>query len=74
MDYGTLLLNRFVIQHYKAGAKQVHVLFDSPSQQTFNPKVYEQKRRDTSILHTGSHEHIDFQPHTKVPKNMEIIH
>ena len=65
MDYAKLLLNRFVIQHYQAGVNQVHVLFDCPSQQHFNPKVYEQIRRDTSCVN-NTHELIKFQPWTKV--------
>lgn len=67
MDYAKLLFNRFVTLHYQAEVKQVHVLFDAPSQGKFNSKVYEQKRRDDSSC-KSNHEHITFQPCTKVPK------
>ncbi len=30
-DYAQLLFNRFVLEHFKAGAREVHLLFDKPN-------------------------------------------
>ena len=51
-NYAKLLLNRFALVHYKAGVKEVHMLFDAPMQLFFNPKVFEQMRRDITLVMT----------------------
>ncbi len=45
-EYAQLLFNRFVLEHFQAGAREVHLLFDKPSSQEFNPKAFEHTRRD----------------------------
>ena len=50
-DYAKLM---FVMPHYQ-------------DERHFNPKLYEQNRRD-STCDNNNHEHIQFQPSTKVPK------
>ena len=52
MEYGILILNRFVIPQYKAGTKEVHIVFDIPSERYFNPKSYEHNRRDKYAIIT----------------------
>ena len=43
------------------------MLFDAPRDvNTFNPKVYEQKRRDDSLASASSHQHIKFNPSTDI--------
>jgi len=41
-DYGNLLFHQHAVQHYKAGTIEVHLIFDNPRRQNFNPKQYEQ--------------------------------
>ncbi len=66
-EYATLLFNRFVSPHYQAGAMEVHLVFDSPSDRPFSPKCYERKRRDES--HSNPHHtHLPFTPSTKIPQ------
>ena len=67
MDYAKLILNRFALQHYQAGVREVHLVFDAPSNDYFNPKMYEQSRRDSTC--ESFHEHVHFEPCTKVPKS-----
>ena len=47
-EYAKFLFNRFVLEHYKAGASEVQLIFDKPGKQCFNPKQFEQSCRDTS--------------------------
>ena len=58
-DYAAFLFNRFVSPHYRAGAVEVHLVFDTPNRQPFNPKCYEHKRRD-QCHNTKDHEHLSF--------------
>ena len=65
-DYATFLFNRFFSPHYRAGAAEVHLVFDTPSrQQPFNPKCYEHKRRDQR----HNNEHLSFFPNTQIPNS-----
>ena len=65
-DYSSFLFNRFLLPHYQAQVNEVHLLFDAPSDGTlFNPKVYEQKRRDQGKSSTP-HQHVVFTPSTKI--------
>ena len=66
-NYAKLILNRFAMQHYQAGVQEVHIVFDAPFNHYFNPKMYEQSRRDSTCEST--HEHIPFELSTKVPKS-----
>ena len=68
-QYVQLLFNRFISHHFKTGAIEVHLIFDSPSVQAFNPKYHERTRRDTAHTPTSSHEHITFTPSTVIPNS-----
>ena len=68
-DYATLLFNRFFLPHFENNCEEVHIVFDAPNKQHFNPKIFEQTRRDQGHCSTKIHEHIDFTPHTKPPPN-----
>ena len=68
-EYATFLLNRFTSPHYLAGAKEVHLVFDTSNHvASFNPKCYERARRDQSHT-TDNHQHISFLPNTTIPHN-----
>ena len=61
------LFNRFLSEHYQT-ANEVHLIFDCPNNQNFQPKIFEQKRRDqgnSSANH--DHQHADFSPTTSTP-------
>ena len=64
-DYATFLFNRFLLPHYQLGVNEVHMLFDTPGDKNrFNPKLFEQKRRDNKGCTT--HEHVAFTPSTRI--------
>ena len=71
--YAELLFNRFILTHFKTGAIEVHLLFDSPSIQAFNPKSHERTRRDSTRTSSSSHVHITFTPSTLIPNNWRSL-
>ena len=67
-DYSLMLYYRFIDYHYKAGAIEVHVIFDKPLIDQFSSKAFERQRRDDN--RSGAHDvhvHIMFTPETSVP-------
>ena len=63
-EYAILLFNRFILEHYKAGVREVHLIFDKPSKQAFNPKQFEHAKRYLSkktSCKTLSAEHVSSQ-------------
>ena len=66
-EYVRLLLRRFIQPHFKQGTREVHVLFDKPPQSNFNPKQWEQEKRDMQQT-TSTHIH-DISDTTRVPSN-----
>jgi len=71
IQYSLFLFKRFLLPHFQAQVKEVHLIFDTPSGgEVFNPKMFEQKRRDTSN-DSVPHQHIAFTPTTKVPGNWQ---
>lgn len=67
-NYARLIFDRFALQHLKAGASEVHFVFDNPGQQPFNPKQFEHGRRDCTQKTTSHHQHISFTPETALPQ------
>ena len=67
-NYAQLIFDRFALQHFKAGASEVHFVFDNPGQQPFNPKQFEHGRRDCTQKMTSHHQHISFTPETALPQ------
>lgn len=69
-DYAMLLFNRFFAPYFQTNStKEIHLVFDAPNQQPFNPKAFEQRRRDQGRNTNSNHEHIHFTPSTKTPSN-----
>ena len=68
-EYVRLLLRRFVQLHFKQGTREVHVLFDKPPQSNFNPKQWEQEKRDDGQKQTTSVHVHDIRDTTQVPSN-----
>ena len=64
--YAEMLFSRFILSHFDNGAVEVHLIFDSPSVQPFNPKQMERMRRDNTHTDTSNHEHICFTPSSKI--------
>ena len=66
-EYGKFLFNNFLLQHYRVNVEEIHLLFDEPSPagQNFNPKLFEQTRRDQG-KNTQSHVHESFTPLTQL--------
>ena len=72
-SYADLLFNRFIRPHYQSGANTVHLIFDNPGQLTFNPKEFEQRKRDDQKKKHNNpkskpHEHAHFSPSTPVKR------
>ena len=65
-QYSHLLFNRFALDHFKSGTREVHFVFDTPSK-SFNPKIFEQSRRDAKTK--SAHQHQDFTPNTSIPSH-----
>ena len=65
-QYVQLLLRRFVQPHFMRGTSEVHVIFDKPPQSDFNPKQWEQEKRDQNSVH--SH-YTCISDTTQVPSN-----
>ena len=63
-----MLYNRFIDCHYKAGAVEVHLIFEKPLTGQFSPKVFERQRKyDCRSGSTNVHVHITFNPNMPVP-------
>ena len=56
-EYAQLLSRRFVRPQFDSGTTEVHILFDDPNHQPFNPKHWEQMRRDNHCS-TATHQHL----------------
>lgn len=67
-EYANLLFNRFVLEHYNAGVKEVYLIFDKPNQQAFNPKQFEHMKRYSKDKSLNHHEHISFTTQTNIPQ------
>ena len=68
-EYGALLLKVFVLPHFHNHSTEVHICFDNPKQQQFNPKECEQQRRDQACKSDlECHSHVMFTPHTTTPR------
>ena len=60
-DYTKQLFNRFIKEYFSCGVKEIHVIFDKATDSHCNPKVYEQKRRDSSKSSSSNHQHLSFE-------------
>ena len=53
--------------HLRAGATEVHVLFDDPDNSTKSPKEIERQKRDNSVHFDSEHECVPIEPEGIVP-------
>ena len=67
LDYSKFLFNQFVLEHFKAGTKEVHLIFDNPTNHRFNPKQFEHARRYINKKCNTQHEHCEFTPNSNIP-------
>ena len=67
-NYTQLMFERFALEHFKAGASEIHLIFDKPGQQLFNPKQFEHAKRDCTQKMSLQHQHISFTPETALPQ------
>lgn len=67
-EYTQWILDQHVKPHLRAGAQEVHVVFDSPGSMSQTPKELEQKRRDTcNNKLCDTHTCIQFTSTTAIP-------
>ena len=71
MDYAHVLFDRFALEYFRAGVQEVHLIFDKPGRQTFNPKQFEHAKRYTKGKSCNQHEHISFTPQTSIPQGWQ---
>ena len=68
-DYSKFLYHQYVIEHFKLGVSEVHLVFDNPTMNTFNPKQFEQARRhysENTMQHR--HQHHAFDVNSQIPQ------
>jgi hypothetical protein len=68
LEYSLLLLNRFVLPHFRRGGQEVHIIFDKPGSLPFSPKFSEHQRRDSKSIGYENHNHTTFTPETALPR------
>ena len=68
-NYACFLFEQFATQHFKAGVQEVHLVFDKPRRQPFNPKQYEHRKRYSE--NNNDHQHCSFTPTTSIPNNWQ---
>ena len=66
-DYSILLFNQVLAQYYRSGTDEVHLIFDKPGRQPFNPKSSEHHRRYNKNKSNNDHQHCCFSPTTTIP-------
>ena len=66
IEYTILLFNQFAIQYYKTGVKEVHLIFDKPGRQNFNPKQFEHNKRYSMCKLAKEHQHYSFTENTSI--------
>ena len=72
-DYVFLLFNQVVVQYYKAGTNEIHLIFDKPGRQKFNPKSFEHHRQYNKKS-ISQHQHCSFTPATTIlPRWQEYL-
>ena len=54
-DYANMLVNKFIAPYYKAGAMEVHIVFDDPDRHGISPKTIERLCRDGQGPETLGH-------------------
>lgn len=73
-EYVQLLLAQYVRPHFRAGAKEVHVVFDNPGAMKETPKEIEQKRRDNNADKTRvAHSCTALNRTTSIPTNWRSL-
>ena len=70
-EYVQLLLAQYVRPHFRAGAQEVHVVFDNPGSMKETPKEIEQKRRDNNADKTRACK--DLNCTTSIPTNWHAL-
>lgn len=66
-QYTDMLLRRFVQPHLKAGAREVHVLFDDPDCSHQSPKQIERQTRDKAANIDSDHNCLQIESHKTLP-------
>ena len=72
-DYSKFLYNQHVLEHFKMGSVvEVHLVFDNPTINKFNPKQFEQVRRHTNTKASQKqHQHHPFNIHSQIPQGWQ---
>ena len=58
-------------QHFNASVSEVHLVFDKPGREQFNPKQFEQSRRDKQM--STNHLHTTFAPNSRTPNGWQEV-
>ena len=71
LHYTKLLCNQSVLSHYKAYVDEVHLIFDKPGRQKFNPKQFEQHKRSLQHKTISEYQHISLMPQSTIPSGWQ---
>ena len=67
-EYTQQIYNRFAMEQFCQGVTEVHIVFDKPSRQCFNPEQFEHVKRNSNAKTASTHhEHTEFTSHTLIP-------
>ena len=69
-QYTKLLFARFLQEHFNCGVSEIHLVFDKPERAEFNPKQFEQERRDGIAT---NHTHKTFESDCNLDKPWQEI-
>jgi len=70
-DYGNFFYNQHILEHFKMGSAEVHLVFDGPTIKKFNPKQFEQVRRYKIKTSQKQHQHHSFTIDSQIPQGWQ---
>lgn len=72
---GNAIQQVLLLPYFQAQVKELHLLFDTPSQQIFNPKSFEKQRRDQDVDGTNTnHQHNIIYTFNKNTQQLANLH
>ena len=67
-EYAKLIFNCFIKEHYNSGVLEVHLIFDMPYLNNFNPKQFKQLKNMNQ-----KHKHVSFEPASTIKLSWQDI-
>ena len=70
-DYSKVLYNQHALEHFKIGIAEVHLVFDNPTINKFNPKQFEQVRCHKTKAPQKQYQHHSFIVDSQIPQGWQ---